>query len=80
MRYSTDLFQIVYEGRYPPDVRSLYPKSLTCKISINTQTAFVIVQLLLNFARGAVSIEEYLCMVNMAHMVKSGQLRANMTN
>ena len=28
--------------------------------------------------RGAVSIEEYIYMVNMAHMVKSGQLRANM--
>ena len=25
------------------------------------------------------SIEEYICLVNMAHMVKSGQLRANMT-
>ena len=28
--------------------------------------------------RGAVSIEEYLSRVNMAHMVKSGQLRATL--
>ena len=27
--------------------------------------------------RGAVSIDEYIYRVNMAHMVKSGQLRAN---
>ena len=29
--------------------------------------------------RGAVTIEEYLYGVNMAHMIKSGQLRANIT-
>ena len=34
----------------------------------------------LNFAhRGAVLLEEYICMVYMAYMVKLGQLRVNIT-
>ena len=33
----------------------------------------------LKFCRGAVLLEEYLCRVNMAYMVKLGQLMVNVT-
>ena len=58
---------------------------------INTQTAFVMIlsvspnslkrNISMNNCPIALkfSIEEYLSRVNMAHLVKSGQLRANMT-
>ena len=49
----------------------LFSKSLKCIISMNNGP------IALKFCRGAVSIEECMYRVNMAHMVKSRQLRAN---
>ena len=62
--------------RLTPKLHSLTtlvtPKSSKCNISMNNGPIA-----LKNSHRGAVSIEECIYRVNMAHMVKSGQLRAN---
>ena len=58
--------------RLTPKLHSLMtlvsPKSLKCNISISNG----------QIAQEVVSIEKFLYKVNVAHMVKSGQLRANM--